>query len=93
MGIKAVKDMSIHDEPTNHMRPYVNYGNHDPDNQPWQHPDTELYSGLDAPNSVDCCAFLEEQRSKQGFPLTHKPVDTTLRFYTDQDVQRSCPSV
>jgi hypothetical protein len=95
MGYKQHEDQSVHQEPQNFMRPFDHISHNDFKGDAidqWAHPDTRHYHGLDAPDAHPT-TFLEAQRTHQGYPSTHKPVDTTLRFYTDQDVRRSCPSV
>jgi len=92
MGTKVLPDMSIHKEASHTMEPYTNYAQHDVDGIDWQHPPTHLFEGLEAPPMVHS-DLLDDQRAAHGHPRTHSPVDTTLRFYTDQDIKRSCPSV
>jgi hypothetical protein len=89
-------DTAIHAEPVAHERPYHNIthnkGQHDVTGAPYQHPNTAYYVGIDAPGQTRH-DMLKEQMSQHGFSLSHKEEDTTQRFYTDQDVKRSCPSV
>jgi hypothetical protein len=93
MSEKVIKEDAAHSDkewPT-YKRPFPAYS-HDPHGIEGQHQDTRLYSGLEAPPAFES-KLLEDQRAAQGFPLTHKEIDTDIRFYDAQDVQRSCPSV
>jgi hypothetical protein len=81
-------------EPKNFKRPWSlsEHDHHDVSGSPWQHPNTAMHHGLNAPALYES-KLLKEQRADQGHPLTHPEAETNTRWYDKEAVQRSCPSV